>query len=85
MQFGLDKCAKIVPKERKAVLSQNLILNISKEVQQLEQGKTLYLGSEESEGIRHQQVMMKVEEGIHQEIRMIIKTELNAKNKITTV
>jgi hypothetical protein len=29
--------------------------------------------------------MVKVEEGIRQEIRMIIKTELNAKNKITTV
>jgi hypothetical protein len=29
--------------------------------------------------------MIKVEEGIRQEIRMIRKAELNAKNKITTV
>jgi hypothetical protein len=86
MEFGLDKCAKIVLKKRKVVLSQNLILNITREVQQFEQGKTFrYLGSEESEGIRYRQAMMKVEEGIHQEIRMIIKAELNAKNKITTV
>jgi len=41
MEFGLDKCAKIVFKKRKVVLSQNVILNINKEIQQLEQGKTL--------------------------------------------
>jgi hypothetical protein len=29
--------------------------------------------------------MIKIEEGIHQEIRMIIKAELNAKSKITEV
>jgi len=82
MEFGLDKCAKIVLKKRKVVLSQNLIRNIIREVQQLEQGKTFrYLGSEESEDI-HQQVMIMVEEGIHQEIRMIIKAELNAGIKL---
>jgi hypothetical protein len=51
MEFGLEKCAKIVLKKRKVILSQNLILNINREVQQLEQGKTFrYLRSEESEG-----------------------------------
>jgi len=51
MAFGLEKCAKIVLKKRKVILWQNLILNINREVQQLEQGKTFrYLGSEESEG-----------------------------------
>jgi len=51
MEFGLDKCAKIVLNKRKVVLSQNVILNINKEIQQLEQGETFsYLESEESEG-----------------------------------
>jgi len=51
MEFGLDKCAKIVLKKRKVVLWQNSILTINREVQQLEQGKTFRcLGSEEGEG-----------------------------------
>lgn len=84
--IGTWQVWKDCTQERKIVLSQNLILNIKREVQQLEQGKTFwYLGSEESEGILHQQVMIKIEEGIHQEIRMIIKAELNAKSKITEV
>ena len=52
MEFGLDKRVKIVLEKRKLVLSQNAVLNINKEIQQLEQGKTFrYLGPEESEGM----------------------------------
>jgi len=54
MEFGLDKCAKIVRKRGKLVQSQNSILDFNREIQQLKQGKTYkYLGLEESEGIQH--------------------------------
>jgi hypothetical protein len=33
MEFGRDKCAKIVLKKGKLVLSQNLILDINREIQ----------------------------------------------------
>jgi hypothetical protein len=57
MEFGLDKCAKTVLKRRKLVHSQNLIFDFNTEIQELKQGKVCkYLGSEESEGIQHQQI-----------------------------
>jgi len=35
MEFGMDKCAKIVLKRGKLVQSQNLILDFNREIQQL--------------------------------------------------
>jgi hypothetical protein len=40
MEFGLDRCAKVVFKEGKLVHSQNLVMDINKETQELEQRKT---------------------------------------------
>jgi len=55
MEFGLEKCAKIACKRSKLVHSQNSVIDINIEIQELEQGKTYkYLGIEESEGIQHQ-------------------------------
>jgi len=57
MEFGLEKCAKTAFKRGKLVHSQNLVIEINREIQELEQGKTYkYLGIEESEGIQHQQM-----------------------------
>jgi hypothetical protein len=56
MDFGLEKCAKITFKKGKLIHSQNLVIDINREIQELEQGKTYkYLGIEESEGI-HQRM-----------------------------
>jgi hypothetical protein len=47
MEFGLEKCAKIAFKRGKLVHSQNLVTDINREIQELEQGKTYkYLGIE---------------------------------------
>jgi len=52
MEFRLEKCAKIAFKRGKLYHSQNLVIDINREIQELEQGKTYsYLGTEESEGI----------------------------------
>jgi hypothetical protein len=57
MEIGLQKCAKIAFKRGKLVHLQNLVIDINREIQELEQGKTYkYLGIEESEGIKHQQM-----------------------------
>jgi len=40
MEFGLEKCAKIAFKRGKLVHSQNLVININREIQELGQGKT---------------------------------------------
>jgi len=40
MEFGLEKCAKITFKRGKLIQSQNLVIDINREIQELEQGKT---------------------------------------------
>jgi len=40
MEFGLEKCAKIAFKRGKLVHSQNLVIDINREIQEREQGKT---------------------------------------------
>jgi hypothetical protein len=86
MEFGLDKCAKIVFKKRKLVHSQNLVVDINREMQELEQGKTSkYPGTEESDGIQHQQMKERLKKEYTRRLRNILKSELNAKNKITAI
>jgi hypothetical protein len=84
MEFGLEKCAKIAFKRCKLVHSQNLVIDINREIQKLEQGKTWkYLRIEESGGIQHQQMKGRLKQEYSRRLRMIMKSELNARNKIT--
>jgi len=57
MEFGLHKCAKTTFKKGKLTHLQNLVIDINREIQELEQGKAYkYLGIEEAEGTQHQQM-----------------------------
>jgi len=48
MEFGIEKCAKIAFKRDKLAHLQNLVIDINREIQELEQGKMYnYLGIEE--------------------------------------
>jgi hypothetical protein len=86
MEFGLDKCAKIVFKKGKLVHSQNLVVDINRGIQELENGKTYrYLGIDESDGIQHQQMKERLKKEYTRRLRMILKSELNAKNKVTAI
>jgi hypothetical protein len=59
---------------------------ISTEKYKLEQGKSYkYLGIEGSEGIQHQQMKERLKQEYIRRLRMILKSELNAKNKITAI
>jgi hypothetical protein len=83
MEFGLEKCAKIPLKGDKLISSQNLMIDNNREIQELEQEKTYkYLGIEESESI-HQQMKNRLKQEYNRRLRMILKSELNARNKIT--
>jgi hypothetical protein len=86
MDFGLEKCAKITFKKGKLIHSQNLVIDINREIQELEQEKTYkYLGIEESEGIQHQQMKERLKQEYRRRLRMILKSEMNAGNKITAI
>jgi hypothetical protein len=45
----------------------------------------LYLGIEESDGIQHQQMKERLKKEYTRRLRRMLKSELNAKNKITTI
>jgi hypothetical protein len=65
MNFGLEKCAKIIFKKGKLIHLQNLVIDINREIQELQQGKTYtFLGIEESEGIQHQQMKERLKRNI---------------------
>jgi hypothetical protein len=83
-EFGIEKYAKITFKRGKLIQSQNLVIDINREIQELEQGKTYkYLGNEECEGIQHQQIKERLRQEYRRRLRMILKSELNARNNIT--
>ena len=44
-----------------------------------------YLGIEESEGIQHQQMKERLKKEYSRRLKMILKSELNARNKITVI
>jgi hypothetical protein len=86
MELGLDKCATIVLKNGKLVYTHNLTLDMNREIQELKQGKMCkYHGVEESEGMRHKQTKERLKKGYIRRLRMILKSNLNAKNKITAI
>ena len=86
MEFGLEKCAKITFKRGKLTQPQNLVIDTNREIQELEQGKTYkYLATEESEGIQHQQMKERFKQEYSRRLRMILKSELKARNKITAI
>jgi hypothetical protein len=61
------------------------VIDNNREIQELEQGKTYrYLGIEESESI-HQQMKDRLKQEYNRRVRMVLKSELNAKNKITAI
>jgi hypothetical protein len=62
------------------------VIDINREIQELEQGKTYKcLGIKESEGIQHQQMKERLKGEYNRRLRMILKSELNARNKITAI
>ena len=82
--LDFEKCAKITLKRGKLTHSQNLVIDTNREIQELEQGKTYkYLGNEENEDIQHQQTKKRLKHEYSRRLRMILKPELNARNKIT--
>jgi hypothetical protein len=86
MDFGVEKCAKITFKKGKLIYLQIFVIDINREIQELEPGKTYkYLVIEESEGIQHQQMKERLKQENRRRLRMILKSELKARNKITAI
>ena len=86
MEFGLGKCAKASFKRGKKVSVEGIPLNDNQVIQDLDQTETYkYLGMEEEEGVQHHKMKVKIRKGYKRRIKLMLKSELNAKNKIAAI
>ena len=86
MEFGLEKCAKATFKKGKLVSSEHIGLDDDTIVKDLEHEKTYkYLGIDESDGIQHGTMKERLKKELTRRTRLILKTELNSKNRISAI
>ena len=86
MQFGLDKCAKVTFIKGKIVKAENITLDVSTTIKELEQERTYkYLGIQEAEGVSNAANKEKVRKEFYRRVRAILQAELNARNKIMAI
>ena len=86
IEFGLDKCPKASFKRGKKVSAEGIPLNDNKVIQDLDQAETYkYLGMEEGEGVQHHKIKVKIRKEYKRRIKLVLKSELNARNKIAAI
>ena len=86
MEFGLEKCAKASFKKGKLASTGNIITDEYTDTEELNQeGIYKYLGVDESDGIQHSKMKEKIRKEYLRRVRLILRTELNGKNKIEAV
>ena len=86
MEFGLDKCAKATFKRGKLTETSDLQLDIDTCIKELDQEDTYkYLGVDEGDGIQHAKMKERVRKEYYHRVRMVLKTELNAANRVWLV
>ena len=86
MEFGLDKCTKGSFKRGKKVSAEGIPLNENQVIQDLDQAETYkYLGMEEGEGVQHHKMKVKIIKEYKRRIKLVLKSELNARNKIAAI
>ena len=86
MEFGLDKCANASFKRGKKVSDEGIPLNDNQVTQDLDQAETYkYLVMEEGEGVQHHKINVKIRKEYKRRIRLVLKLEPNARNKIAAI
>jgi len=86
MEFGLDKCAKASFVKGNLTKTTAITLDIDTTIRELDLDETYkYLGVNEGNGINHAVMKEKVRKEYYRRIRLILKTELNSKNRIEAI
>ena len=86
MELSIEKCAKATFKRGKMVNTKNIELDVNTVIKELEQESTYkYLGVNEGDGIQHSMMKEKIRKEYYHRVRMILKTELNSKNKFEAI
>jgi hypothetical protein len=85
-EFGHDEYTTAVFKHGKLTKSQNVSLNNQTVIRCLELDETFkYQGREEGDGVDSSQMKDKLVKAYYRWVWQIIKTDLNLKNKVTTI
>ena len=86
MEFGLDKCAKATFIRGRLTSKRNIKLNEDTSIRKLGQDETnKYLGINKRDGIQHAKMKEKIRKEHYRQVRAILHTELNAKNKLEAI
>ena len=86
MTFGQDKCAKASFKRGKLTKSTSLELDRITIIRDLDQEEFYkYLWVNERDGIQHSQMKETIRKECYRRVRAILKTELNAANRIEAI
>ena len=86
MEFGLEKCTKASFKDGKLVETLDLQIDVNTCIKELDQkGTYKYLGVTKGNGIQHSAIKEKVRKEYCYRVRMILKSDLNAANRIDAI
>ena len=81
-----NKCANATFKRGKKVSAEGILLNDHQLIQDLDQAEAYkYLGMEEGEGVQHHQMKVKIKEEYKRQIKLVLNSELNARNRIAAI
>ena len=73
-------------REARKVSAEGIPLNDNQVIQDLDQAETYkYLGMEEAEGVQHYKMKVKIRKQYKRRIKLVLKSELNARNKIAAI
>ena len=85
-KFGLDKCATAEFKRGKLAKTTPIVLDEETTIKELQQEDSYkYLGINEAEDIQHVKMKEKVRREYYRRVRLILKSELNAINRIAAI
>ena len=77
---------KVTFKRGKKVSAEGILLNDHQLIQDLDQAETYkYLDMEEGEGVQHHQMKVKIKKEYKWQIRLVLNSELNARNRIAAI
>ena len=72
--------------ERQEVSAEGILLNDHQLIQDLDQAEIYkYLGMVEGEGVQHHQMKVKIKKEYKQQIKLVLNSELNARNRIAAI
>ena len=86
MKFELDKCAKATFLLGKLLKAKDITLDTTTIIKDLEpEESNKYLGVTEGDGIQHSSMREKIRKECFRRVRSILRSELNARNRIYAI